>query len=62
MASAFSGAEANAPYPADVACDYYAVLDSLFHPGQGKRLIDAIVKTDRPDTNKGFVIQLVATY
>src|SRR6266568_7534987 len=45
MTSAFSGADSNSPVPANAACDYYTVLESLFHPGQGKRTVEAIVKT-----------------
>ncbi len=62
MNSAYPGAEANAPIPADVACDYFTVIDSLLHPGQGKRLVDAIVQTGGANTSGGFLVKLVASY
>jgi serine/threonine protein kinase len=62
MSSAFSDAGANDPYPANVACDYYVILNSPLHPRQGKRDIHAIVKTHQPHVNEGFVIQLVGHY
>lgn len=62
MTSAFSGVDYNSPLPANTACDYYTIVWSLFHPGQGKRAVDAIVKTRQPQANGGSVIQLVATY
>jgi hypothetical protein len=62
MTSAFSGVDSNAPNPANVACDYYTILDSLLHPGQGKRDVQAIVKTGQAHTSEGFIVQLVASY
>jgi hypothetical protein len=34
LTSAFSRAGTNSPMPAGAACDYYAVLGNLLHPGQ----------------------------
>ncbi len=62
MTAAFSGVEPNSPVPANAACDYYTIVSSLFHPGQGKRTVEAIVQTGKAHTNKGFVVQLVAVY
>jgi hypothetical protein len=62
MASAFSGADSNAPMPASAACDYYAILGDLLHPGQGKRTIEAIVRTGQPPAGRGFVVRLTASY
>lgn len=62
ITSVFSGVDYNSPLPASTACDYYTIVWSLFHPGQGKREVDAIVKTRQPQANGGIVIQLVATY
>jgi hypothetical protein len=62
MTSAFSGVELNSPIPANAACDYYTILGSLLHPGQGKRTVEAIVQTGKAHTSEGFVVQLVAVY
>jgi len=48
--------------PADAACDYYAVLDSLLHPGQGKRTVEGIVRAGRPGSNHDLLIVLTASY
>ncbi len=62
MTSAFSGADSNSPVPANAACDYYTVLESLFHPGQGKRTVEAIVKTGQAQTHEVFLVELIASY
>jgi hypothetical protein len=62
MTSAFSGVDANSPIPANTACDYYTILESVLHPRQGKRTVEAIVKTGQAHTSEGFVIQLAAYY
>ncbi len=61
MASAFSGVDADSPIPANAACDYYTILESLLHPGQGKRTVQAIVKTGQAP-HDGFLIELIASY
>ena len=43
LSSAYSDAEANSPLPPRAVCDYFVVASSFFHPGQGKRDIEAIV-------------------
>jgi len=35
LASVVAGVAANSPLPANTACDYYTILWSVFHPGQG---------------------------
>lgn len=62
MTSAFSGVDSNSPLPDGASCDYYAVLASLLHPGQGKRDAEAIVQAGPPRTNDGFVIKLTDSY
>lgn len=62
MVSAFPGVDSNSPVPANAACDYYAVLGDLLHPGQGKRTIEAIVRTGQARMNDGFLIELTASY
>jgi hypothetical protein len=62
MTSAFSDVEPNAPVPANAACDYFTVLSSLLHPGQGKRTVEAIVQTAQAHASDGFLIKLIASY
>jgi hypothetical protein len=62
MTSAFSGADSNSPVPASAACDYYTVLESLFHPRQGKRTVEAIVKTGQAQAREVFLVELIASY
>ena len=62
MTSAFSGVDSNSPAPSKAACDYYAVLDSVFHPGQGKRTVEAIVKTGLVETHPVVLLELIASY
>lgn len=62
MISAFSGVDSNSPTPAGAACDYYAILGDLLHPGQGKRTIEAIVQTGQAYLNDRFLIELTASY
>jgi hypothetical protein len=57
MTSAFSGVESDSPVPANASCDYFTVLSSLLHPGQGKRTVEAIV----PRTNDAS-LELIASY
>jgi len=46
MTSAFSDVQSNSPVPANASCDYCTELSSLLHPGQGERMVEAIVQTD----------------
>jgi hypothetical protein len=62
MTAAFTVADSNSPIPADAACDYYAILGDLLHPGQGKRTIEAIVRTGQRQMNDGLLIELTASY
>lgn len=62
MTSAFSGVDSNSPIPADDACDYFAILGDLLHPGQGKRSVEAFVQTGQNRTSDGFLIELTASY
>jgi hypothetical protein len=62
MISAFSGVDSNAPMPASASCDYYAILGDLLHPGQGKRTIEAIVRTGQAQANDRFLIEVTASY
>ena len=62
MSSAFSDVEPNSPIPVNAACDYFTSVDSLLHPGQGERSIEAIVQTGKAHTSEGFVVTLAATY
>jgi hypothetical protein len=62
MTSAFSEVDANSPVPANAACDYFTILGSLLHPGQGKRTVEAVVQTGQDQTNDGFLIKLTASY
>ncbi len=62
MTSAFSEADSNSPVPASAACDYFTILSSLLHPGQGKRTVEAIVQTGQHQANDGFLIKLTASY
>ncbi len=62
MTSAFSQVDANSPIPANAACDYYTILESLLHPEQGKRTVEAIVKTGQAQTHDGFLVKLIASY
>ncbi len=62
MSSAFSPVDLNSPLPANVACDYYVILDSLAHPGQGKRSIDAIVQAGTARADGSSAVKLVASY
>jgi hypothetical protein len=62
LASAFSGADSNTPIPANAACDYYAVIGDLFHPGQGKRTVEAIVLTCQALTISNCFVELTASY
>jgi hypothetical protein len=61
MTSAFSDVESNSPVPANASCDYFTVLSSLLHPGQGKRTVEAIVQTDQAQPNGAF-LELIASY
>ena len=61
VTSAFSGVGSDSPMPAGAACDYYAVLGDLLHPGQGKRTVEGIVRAGRAGTND-FLIVLTAAY
>jgi hypothetical protein len=60
--SAFSRADANSPIPANTACDYYAILGDLLHPGQGKRAVDGIVFKCHAPTAASCKIELTASY
>jgi hypothetical protein len=62
MVSAFSGVDSKSPVPAGAACDYYAILGVLLHPGQGERTIEAIVQTGQAQVDDGFLIELTASY
>jgi hypothetical protein len=62
MISAFSTVDSNSPIPASAACDYYAILGDLLHPGEGKRTVEAIVRTGQAQINDGFLLQLTASY
>lgn len=62
MTSAFSEADSNSPVPANAACDYFTILSSLLHPGQGQRTVEAIVQTGQDQANDGFLIKLTASY
>jgi hypothetical protein len=62
MTSAFSGVDSNSPVAPKAACDYYAVLGSVFHPGQGKRTVEAIVKPGLVETHPVVRIELTASY
>jgi hypothetical protein len=62
MASAFTVVDSNTPMPASAACDYYAILGDLLHPGQGKRTIEAIVGTGQAPAGHGYVVRLTASY
>jgi hypothetical protein len=46
MISAFSDVQSNSPVPANASCDYFTELSNLLHPGQGERMVEAIVQTD----------------
>jgi hypothetical protein len=48
--------------PPRAACDYYAILADLLHPGQGKRTVEAIVWTGEAGINDDFLIELTASY
>ena len=62
LTTAFPGVGSNSPMPAGAACDYYAVLDDVLRPGQGKRTVAAIVRPGQPGINDGFLIVLTASY
>jgi hypothetical protein len=62
LSSAFSGVDSSAPIPAAAACDYYAILGDLLHPGQGKRTVEAVVFKCQAATTKGCMIKLTASY
>ena len=62
LASAFSRADSNTPIPANAACDYYAVLGDLLHPGQGKRTVEAIVLTCQTPAAGDCIVELTASY
>jgi hypothetical protein len=62
LTSAFQGVDSNSPMPASAACDYYAILGDLLHPGQGKRTVEAIVRTGQAGINVDFLIELTASY
>lgn len=62
LSSAFSDAEANSPLPPRAVCNYFTILTSFFHPGQGKRDIEAIVTPRSAGSARGFVIQISASY
>jgi len=48
--------------PPGAVCDYFTTLSGFFHPGQGKRDIEAIVLRASAGSASGFVIQLSASY
>jgi hypothetical protein len=62
LTSAFPRVGSNSPMPAGAACDYYAVLGNLLHPGQGKRTVEGIVRAGHPGINDDFLIVLTASY
>lgn len=62
MSAAFPGVASDSPVPANDACDYAATVESLIHPGQGKRVIEGIVHTGKPGTGGGFTVKLSAAY
>jgi hypothetical protein len=62
LATAFAAADSNSPIPANAACDYYALLGSLLHPGQGKRTVQAIVLTCQAPNTERCIITLTASY
>jgi hypothetical protein len=62
MTSAFSGVDSNSPVPSKAACDYYAILGSVFHPGQGQRTVEAIVKTGLVETHPVVLLELTDSY
>jgi hypothetical protein len=62
LTSAFPGTESNSPLAANAACDYFAILSGLLHPGQGKRMIEVIVQTGHPQASGGFLIELTDSY
>jgi hypothetical protein len=61
MTSAFSDVISDSPVPANTSCEYFTVLSSLLHPGQGKRTVEAIVQTDQAQPNDAF-LELIAAY
>jgi hypothetical protein len=62
LTSAFPRVSSNSPMPPRAACDYYAILADLLHPGQGKRTVQAIVWTGDAGINDDFLIELTASY
>ena len=62
LTSAFPRVGANSPAPAGAACDYYAVVSDLLHPGQGKRTVEAMVRAGQPGINDDLLIVLTASY
>jgi hypothetical protein len=59
LSSAFSGVISYSPTPPD-NCDYVVTLDDPF--GQGKRTVEVTVRTDQPQANHGFLVELTDTF
>jgi hypothetical protein len=62
MTAALPDVSPDSSIPATAACAYFTVLDSPFHPAQGKRLVIATVQTGKAPTSGGFIVKLVASY
>jgi len=62
MTSAYSDIEPDSPIPANAACGYFATVSSFFHPGRGKRTIEAFVQVGRGRPGKSLAVRLVASY
>lgn len=62
LAFAFSRADSNSPVAANAACDYYAILGDLLHPGQGKRTVEAVVPACQAPATGLCIIKVTASY
>lgn len=66
METGLPGVDAGAaPYrPRGAACEYYTSLESFFHPGDGKRFVDALVWVNGKAKGSpgGYKVELLAAY
>jgi hypothetical protein len=64
MDAAFSPVYPNDPIPQEAACDYYAILSSFLHPGQGKRTVQALVWVNNGTVSYGdhYILEVLGSY
>jgi hypothetical protein len=66
METGLPGVDADPPphKPRGAACEYFTSLESFFHPGDGKRFVDAFVWVNGKSQGSpdGCKVELLAAY